>query len=132
VYIVQIGDSRCYHVRGSTIMQVTTDQTVVQYLVDQGALDPTEAAASPYSNVLSQAIGGGMVELQPEISKVDLELGDTLLLCTDGLTRHVDDGAIARCLEGSASAREACDRLIAAALDGGGSDNVTVVVSRFV
>jgi len=131
VYVVQIGDSRCYHVRGSTITQVTKDQTVVQYLVDQGALDPAEAAASPYSNILSQAIGAEMPELQPEISKVDLQLGDTLVLCTDGLTKHVNDGAIAHSLEGAASAQDACDRLITAALDGGGSDNVTVVVSRF-
>lgn len=132
VYVVQIGDSRCYHLRGSAITQVTKDQTVVQYLVDHGALAPEEAAASPYSNVLSQAIGAETPEVQPEISKVDLQLGDTLLLCTDGLTKHVDDAAIIHCLEGAGSAQEACDRLVAAALEGGGSDNVTVVVSRFV
>ncbi len=131
VYIVQIGDSRCYHARASEITQVTKDQTVVQYLVDHGALDPDEAAASPYSHVLSQAIGAGEPEIEPEISKVDLQLGDALLLCTDGLTKHVSDAEIIRCLQAAGAAQEACDGLIAAALDGGGSDNVTVVVSRF-
>lgn len=130
-YVVQIGDSRCYRVRDTTIVQVTKDQTVVQYLVDEGALTPDEAAESPYGHILSQAIGAGEPEVHPEISRVELEKGDVLLLCTDGLTAHVTDNEIADHVRAASSAREASEHLVEAALDAGGSDNVTVVVSRF-
>ncbi|NIM52875.1 MAG: SpoIIE family protein phosphatase [Gemmatimonadales bacterium] len=130
-YVVQIGDSRCYRIRDTTIVQVTKDQTVVQYLVDEGALTPDEAAESPYGNILSQAIGAGEQEVHPEISRVELEKGDVLLLCTDGLTAHVMDNEIADYVRAASSAKEASEHLVQAALDAGGSDNVTVVVSRF-
>jgi protein phosphatase len=131
VYTVQIGDSRCYHLRGDAFSQVTRDQTVVQLLVEEGTLSPSDAQQSPYSSVLSQAIGGGAPEVEPEISKVDLATGDTLMLCTDGLTRHLSDEEIAGKLRAAATAQEACEDLVVAALDAGGRDNVTVVVARF-
>lgn len=130
VYVVQIGDSRCYHVRGSTIAQVTKDQTLVQELVDLGALSPDDARGSPLSNILSQAIGGGE-ELQPAISKIAMEPGDGLVLCTDGLTGHVSDAQILAHLQAAESSQNACHRLVQAALEGGGRDNVTVIVGRF-
>jgi len=130
-YIVQIGDSRCYHLRGSQLAQVTRDQTLVQDLVDHGALAADDAERSPFSNVLTQAIGGRDTDIQPVISKVELEQGDTLLLCTDGLTKHVKSEMIGRLLSAADSSAAACERLIAAALEGGGSDNVTTVVAQF-
>jgi protein phosphatase len=129
-YVVQIGDSRCYRVRGSEIEQVTKDQTLVQSLVDEGALKPEDASASPYSSVLTQAIGGSQ-GVEPAISRVDLEPGDTLLLCTDGLTKHMSDEAVARQVTAAGSAKQACEQLVHTALESGGSDNVTVVVTRF-
>ncbi|MBE0591897.1 MAG: serine/threonine-protein phosphatase [Gemmatimonadales bacterium] len=129
-YVVQIGDSRCYHQRGGALNQVTRDQTIGQDLVDQGALLPEEAARSPYGHMLLQAIGGEH-GVQPVISRVDLERGDALLLCTDGLNKHVPDGGIAAALAGAVRAEDVTRELVAAALGGGGSDNVTVVVSRF-
>jgi serine/threonine protein phosphatase PrpC len=129
-YIVQIGDSRCYHQRGGDLHQVTRDQTVGQDLIDHGALLPEEAARSPYGHVLLQAIGGEH-GVQPVISRVDLERGDALLLCTDGLSKHVSDRAIAVAMTDTATAEDATQTLVAAALEDGGSDNVTVVVGRF-
>lgn len=131
VYVVQIGDSRCYHLRGTTLVQVTKDQTLVQSLVDEGVLSQEDAKRSPFSNVLAQAIGAEENEIHPVISKVTLARGDALLLCTDGLTRHVSDDVITDVLRAEASARPACERLMNAALDAGGKDNITVVVSRF-
>ena len=130
-YVVQIGDSRCYHLRGPALRQLTRDQTFAQELLDRGAFTPEEADQSPLSQVLTKAIGGANEDLVPEIGQVALQPGDALVLCTDGLNKHVPDGAIARILSSSAGAKAACEELVRAALDGGGSDNVTVVVSRF-
>lgn len=130
-YVVQIGDSRCYHLHGAALRKLTRDQTFAQELLDRGAFTADEAEQSPLSQVLTRAIGGEGSEPLPEIGQVALEPGDALLLCTDGLTKHVPDAAIARLLASSATATATCEALIGAALEGGGSDNVTVVVGRF-
>ncbi len=130
VYVVQIGDSRCYHYHAGRVTQVTRDQTLVQDLVDRGALAPDEAAGSPLSSVLSQAIGGHE-EVMPVFSKIELQRQDALVLCTDGLTGHLSDAEIADHLRRTEGAAAACDSLIEAALAAGGKDNVTVVVTRF-
>jgi protein phosphatase len=129
-YVVQIGDSRCYRMRSSDIAQVTKDQTVAQELVDSGALSPDDLDRSPYSHVLTQAIGGKK-ELNAEISNVELQRGDSLLLCSDGLTGHVSDQQIAELMRTGESAQAVAESLCEAALEAGGTDNVTVVVSRF-
>lgn len=129
-YVVHIGDSRCYRLRDHELVQVTKDQTVVQELVDAGALSKEEAARSPYSSVLSQAIGGSD-DVRPAISKVDLASGDALLVCTDGLTAHLDDTAIREILARGEDAESTCAVLVQDTLNKGGSDNVTVVVGRF-
>jgi PPM family protein phosphatase len=130
-YIVHIGDSRCYRLRGSQLHQVTRDQTVSQALVDSGVMTAEQAAVSPYSNMLTQAVGGSD-ELEPALSHLDLETGDILLMCTDGLTKHVPTTTISRILQDHPSAEAAADALVAAALAGGGTDNVTALVARFV
>lgn len=127
-YIVQVGDSRCYLIRESNIRQLTKDQTVAQGLVDRGVFTPEAAARSHFSHLLASAVGS---ELTPETTTVQLQAGDTLLLCTDGLTAHVDDARMAELVGAAESAEEACRALVQAAIDGGGTDNVTVVVSRF-
>ena len=76
-------------------------------------------------------VGGGDRELSPVVYKSELEVGDTVLLCTDGLTRHVSTDQLAQLLAIPATARETCRRLVDAANDGGGSDNITVVVAHF-
>jgi PPM family protein phosphatase len=131
-YVVQVGDSRCYHWRRSALTQVTRDQTVAQDMVDQGLLPASAAERSPLSHVLSQAVGSSREsEISPMISSNDLEPGDALLLCTDGLTKHVAEPRIAEVVERAETAKAACDQLVEEALAGGGSDNVTLVVARF-
>lgn len=130
-FVIQIGDSRCYHLRGPELTQVTTDQTMARELIEQGVLPAEAAERSPLSQVLTQAIGHREPDVWPVISELELRIGDTLLLCTDGLIKHVPDIEIAELLRSSASAREAALALVGAALHHGGSDNVTVVAARF-
>jgi protein phosphatase len=76
-------------------------------------------------------LGGGSDDLAPEVYRGDLALGDTLLLCTDGLTKHLDEATVARLLAAGRSAEQTCRDLVEAANAAGGSDNVTVVVAHF-
>ncbi|MDH4351077.1 MAG: protein phosphatase 2C domain-containing protein [Gemmatimonadota bacterium] len=131
VYIVHIGDSRCYHLRGGSLAQITHDQTVSQALVDAGALTEEQAVTSPYSSVLTQAVGASD-ELEPALSTLEMSPGDTLLMCTDGLTKHVSRQAITEILGAHPTAEAASVALIEAALEGGGTDNVTALVARFI
>lgn len=129
-YVVHIGDSRCYRLRADELALVTRDQTLSQALVESGEISEEQAQRSPFAHVLMQAIGGPQ-DIEPAISQIDLEPGDTLLLCTDGLTKHVARPDMATLLSGAANAADAARALIDAALAGGGSDNVTAVVARF-
>lgn len=126
-YVVQVGDSRAYLRRGDTLSQVTRDQTVAQDLIDQGVMSEATAEHSPFSHILSSAIGG---KAYPEVYTLDLETNDVLLLCTDGLNKHVSDEEIAMELGSADSAERIGTRLVAMALERGASDNVTVVVGR--
>ena len=127
-YLLQVGDSRCYIMRGGKLTQISRDQTVVQDLVDAGVLTPSQAQKSPLSNVLSSAIGGQ--EAAPVITRFDQTWDQVGLLCSDGLTKHVSDERIAVVLREMTSARQACETLLQEALDAGGSDNITIVVGR--
>ncbi len=127
-YVAHVGDSRCYHLRGDRLRQATSDQTMGDYLSDAGAISAEEAKAGHFANILASAVGGH--EMMPSLGLLDLLPGDTLLLCTDGLTKHVPDDAIKAILARDCSADVACRALVDAALEGGGSDNVTVVVAR--
>jgi len=128
VYVVHVGDSRCYLWREGTLHLITRDQTVAAALADAGVLSAEEAERSPHSHVLTSAVGGET--LTPATSVIHSRWGDVLLLCSDGLTKHVADEAIGRHLGGLESARAACERLVDDALAGGGSDNVTVLIGR--
>lgn len=130
-FVSQVGDSRCYHLRATELTQITTDQTMARELIEQGVMPEEAAERSPLAQVLSQAIGHREPDVWPVISELELRTGDTLLLCTDGLMKHVPDSEIAELLQGPASAREAASALVEAALHAGGSDNVTVVAARF-
>lgn len=129
LYLLQVGDSRCYRLRGDALTLLTRDQTLAQALVDRGVLPADRATRSPYSNVLASAIGG---EVQPVVTRHDTEPADTILLCTDGLTKHVTDERIRERLLAMRSAEQVCGALMEDALEGGGTDNITVVVGRSV
>lgn len=131
LYLVHAGDSRCYLFRSSRLKQLTRDHTVAQELVDRGAMDEADAENSKWSNVLVNLVAGGEDKLHPEVHKLNLEYGDRILLCTDGLTAHLDDDFIATVLEREDSSESACEKLVGAANELGGKDNITVIVSSF-
>ena len=126
-----VGDSRAYLWNGQ-LRQLSSDHSYVQELIDQGAITPEQARSHPHRNVVTQALGVTDPEsLKVETISGELRPGFQILLCSDGLTEEVDDAAIAAALaQTEMSAPECVDSLVSAALDGGGSDNVTVVLLR--
>jgi serine/threonine protein phosphatase PrpC len=125
---VWCGDSRAYLLRAGALRQLTRDHSETQDLVDRGVLDPEEAKDWPRRNVLTRALGpSDAAEL--EIVSERLEAGDVFLLCSDGLTGHLDADDIAAALKDE-DPKLVCDRLIALTLERGASDNVTVVAVR--
>ena len=127
-YLLQLGDSRYYVYRGGRLNQVTRDQTLAQDLVDDGVLTRAAAAKTPMANVLSSAIGGDTTT--PVVTRVQADWANVHLMCSDGLTRHVSDERIAEVLGSMTSARQACEQLLQDALDGGGLDNITIIIGR--
>jgi len=127
-YVIQVGDSRCYRLRDGRLERMTRDQTLAQALLDKGALTETEARRSPLHGVLASALGGP--EATPTIHATDCRWDDIVLLCTDGLTRHVSDEEIEAELQSPRTSQESCQRLVQLALERGGEDNVTVVIGR--
>jgi len=131
LFVVHAGDSRCYLKRGKRLEQITTDHTMAQQLVERGALKPEEAEESRWSHVLWNCVGGGTHELSSDVYRADLHLGDSILLCTDGLSKYVPEAQILNLLHPQHSAAEACRLLVEAANQQGGQDNITVVVAHF-
>ena len=127
-YLLQVGDSRYYLLRDGELTQISRDQTLAQVLVDDGVFSRTEASKSPLSNVLSSAIGGS--ETTPVVTGIDQDWKYVHLLCSDGLTKHVSDERVAERLRSMTSAKRVCEDLLQDALDGGGSDNITIIVVR--
>lgn len=128
--IAWVGDSRAYLWNG-TLHQLTTDHSYVQLLLNAGLITENEMACHPSRNIISQALGaGGADKLNVKVDIVSGELGDsdTLLLCSDGLSGEVTDDGIGAILSETTEAQTRVDRLIAAALQAGGKDNVTVIV----
>jgi serine/threonine protein phosphatase PrpC len=129
-YLLQVGDSRYYMHREGRLTQMTRDQTIAQDLVDQGVFTPAVAKRSSLSNVLSSAIGGESA--MPRVTRIPFMWGTTHLLCSDGLTKHVSDEQIAARIRSMTSAQSLCEVLLQDALDGGGTDNVTIIAGRTV
>ena len=129
VSLAHVGDSRAYLLRSGSLDQLTADHSLVAEKVRVGILTPQEADASELQSVLTRAVGtSGSVEVDADEQM--LLVGDSLLLCSDGLTRMVTDPEIASTLLTTNSAQEAADRLVQLANEYGGMDNVTVIVLR--
>ncbi|MEK7401472.1 MAG: protein phosphatase 2C domain-containing protein [Gemmatimonadota bacterium] len=128
MYVVQVGDSRCYYFDGNRLSQVTRDQTIAQHLVDTGALPKERLASSPFKHVLASAIGGE--EALPQVSRIDLRRSGTTFMCSDGLTRHVSDEEIEAHIKAMTSSKQLCETLLALALERGGLDNITILAAR--
>lgn len=128
--IGHVGDSRAYLLRDDKITQLTKDHTVAQALIDAG-VSPDDPVSSSLQHLLTAALGALDAEIEPELNRHRLSAGDQLLLCSDGLTKMVDDATILRAATQANSAVRACHDLIELALSAGGLDNVTVVLARF-
>jgi protein phosphatase len=129
--IGHVGDSRAYVFRHGQLHQLTRDHTLVQTMVDLGELTPEEAATHPRRHLLMRSLSAAGDAYQGDFQHATLADGDQLLLCTDGLTDMVDNETIGSVLCRAASAEEACQVLLAAALKNGGKDNVTIVLARY-
>jgi len=124
--IIWAGDSRVYRLRDGELDLLTRDHSYVEELVASGALSASEARGHPKGNIITRAVGA-RDHLQPELLRVDLRAGDRFLLCSDGLTRELDDGVIAEILE-MPDPQRSVDTLVDNALYRGGHDNISVVV----
>ena len=136
LFVVHVGDSRCYLLRGESLQQLTRDHTWEQLhreakKNDKTSTETPDTENGPWSHVLWNVIGGGADELSPDVYKTELQMGDSLLLCTDGLSRHVGDEEIAEALAKDQAAEQGCESLVQQANDAGGSDNITVILARF-
>jgi protein phosphatase len=129
-HILQVGDSRCYVFKDGNLTQLSRDQTLAQDLADQGFMTRTQAEKSRWANVLSSAVGGKQAE--PVVTQVVRDWGTVVLICSDGLTKHVPDDLIKERLTSMTSARQVAEQLLQDALDDGGTDNITMIVGRTV
>lgn len=127
-YLVHVGDSRCYMLRDGELRLLTKDQTMAQAMVDAGALSPDQAERSGLKHVLYSALGATRAE--PMTATTDIRWNDVMLLCTDGVTKHVSDDEIRHALRSSTSAETTARELLQLTLERGGSDNTTLIVGR--
>jgi len=131
LFVAHVGDSRCYLYRDGALQQLTHDDTLVQQMVESGLLPKEKAASHDLRHVITNVVGGTTPGVQAEVHRMSLYPGDTLLLCTDGLTGMVPDDRIAAVLKACRSPRDACEQLARLANERGGEDNVTVIVARY-
>jgi PPM family protein phosphatase len=129
--VAHAGDSRCYLFSRGDLYQLTQDHTLVAEMVRRGALSASEASGHPSRHVVTNVLGGPEPGVQVEMHKLDLEPGDVVLLCSDGLTGMVPDARIAAILDEEREPGRACERLVAEANALGGKDNITVIVACF-
>ncbi len=130
LYVAHVGDTRCYLLQAGSLRRLTTDHNMAQRVVDESpvTIDPP----AHLQNILWNALGGTDELPQPEVAKVPLQLGDKLLLCSDGLNKHVTDAQIKRVLEGPGSCASRCAQLVELANAGGGTDNITAIVAELL
>jgi protein phosphatase len=127
-YVVQVGDSRAYfYDDGLTLL--TRDQTIAQALVDQGIMPADRLPHSPLKHVLSSAIGADAA--LPVVTRFDItNRGSCILMCSDGLTKHVSDAELADYMRDMKNSEQLARDLLQLALDRGGSDNITIITAR--
>jgi protein phosphatase len=131
LHLVHAGDSRCYLHRNHRLQQLTRDHTLAQALADDRRSAGQTGQTAP-DDTLWNVVGGKSERLESEVHHIELAINDTLLLCTDGLTKHVPDHSITEVLDRGEGAKPVCEELVDLALAGGGSDNITVAVARFL
>lgn len=132
MWVVHAGDTRCYILRRGELRQVTRDHTMASQFVAQGSMSPDQSERSPWANVLWNALGAGAKEVVADIYQVDLQLEDRLLLCSDGLNKHLQDDELKARLTDAIDLGAACEECIREANERGGTDNITVVMAEIL
>jgi protein phosphatase len=129
VWVVNVGDSRCYRLRGGHLEQITLDHSLVEEQVRLGRMTRSEALRSPLKNVITRALGT-QIRVTPDIFELVAEQGDLFLLCSDGLTRELSDPLIESLLMLDLPTEQLCAQLVNAAKKAGGHDNITCLLVR--
>ncbi len=129
IYFAHSGDSRAYRSRGTQLTPMTVDHTMIQEMLDKGLLSPEQAAIHPYRGRISRCLGHGKNRDEPTVTQSTFAVGDSLLLCSDGLSDVVNEADI-RALMEQRDVRSGSRRLIDAANTAGGPDNVSAILLR--
>jgi len=127
LWCANVGDSRLYRLRGKTLKQITEDQTWVAQAVRSNAITPEQARTHPWRHVLSQCLGREDMG-NTDLLSLDVEPGDRLLLCSDGLTEELSDSIISSMLSSDDDCKSIAQELVNTAKDKGGRDNITVLI----
>jgi protein phosphatase len=127
--LAHVGDSRAYLVRADRIRQLTDDHSIVGELLRRNEISEDAAREHPHRHVLTRALGVRRV-VEPDLAELTPLAGDLFVLCSDGLTNHVEDHEIAKAVSQEEDLQEACERLVDLANGRGGEDNTTLVVVR--
>lgn len=126
--IAQVGDSRAYLLHKGHLQQITRDHSLMADLIEAGQITPEEARIHPNRSVITRAIGSD-IHMRPDIYELNVDAGDRILLCSDGLSSMISNNAIESIMRRQSDAQHCADELVTAALENGGADNVTVVVA---
>jgi protein phosphatase len=130
LYIAHVGDSRAYMLRQKELTQLTEDHTLVSELMKNGSITEVEAKTHPKRNVITKALGTEISPI-PDILSVDVDDGDVIILCTDGLTNMVDNYLIKNSFLNNSNLQDSCDFLVDEANNRGGFDNITLIAIRY-
>lgn len=126
--IAQVGDSRAYLLHKGHLQQITRDHSLMADLIEAGQITPEEARVHPNRSVITRAIGSD-IHMRPDIYELNVDAGNRILLCSDGLSSMISNNAIESIMRRQSDAQHCADELVTAALENGGADNVTVVVA---
>jgi serine/threonine protein phosphatase PrpC len=129
VWVLNIGDSRCYRMRQGHLEQLTRDHSLVEEQVRMGRMTPREALHSPFKNVITRALGT-QSQVTPDVFEFEAEPGDVFMLCSDGLTRELSDLAIEGLMNSELPLEKLSTQLVEAAKKAGGHDNITCLLVR--
>jgi protein phosphatase len=129
--VVHVGDSRAYVYRDGELHQLTQDHTLTADMVRSGALRPDQVAGHRLRHIITNVVGGPELGVNVEARALEVQAGDRLLLCSDGLTEMVTNEAIAATLDAEPAPEVAATKLLAQANDGGALDNITLLIVRF-
>ena len=131
VWVLNVGDSRCYRLRNGRLEQLTLDHSLVEEQVRIGRMSRAEALRSPMRNMITRALGT-QVRVTPDCFQFEAEPGDIFLLCSDGLTRELSDSQVQSNISGEVPLTDRCTRLVEAAKKAGGHDNITAILVQAV